>query len=600
MRITIKRFPAEKFGASAGPSPGRDGFVLVLVIVSIIILAVLGLGMLSVAYGVRHRAIKLKNETAAMMAAEAGYEEAIFWMSQQQDMLSAIQKGTSGTRGALGFPDSSCDYQIKLFAFVHSRPVYRVISNGHGGIFDRTVEVYVVQALSGWDMGMCRVPLGENKTYPVNFADGEIINMRIHINDFRDNPDERDIYIDGEPRFLELVTMGESRYTGNDYDKYNAVMDFFEEAIYFNQPDCRITDAATVQSKLDRFRDSTKPQFVFVPQASSDITNPHAAVQLEFFVEGGVGKVRVTNDCTVLGYQRDKDDNTLDFKIKPGTDGEESERYDVYAYHFMPENAEAGGSRSTRDINDFYISQVFGDVESELGGQIFVEGNVIIGGDLSVYNGDQVVKGRMTVVATGNIWIVDSILLDGGHDLEGLPSQDNPNVLGLIAQGVVKVVDPGVSGYDTGYKNYYPGPPEAPDGYKYVPIGRQDAGGWILKRVGGGWVKVWQEAEEYDRHLPDPMVVEAAITVGGGGWGAENVEWNGYGNRKEASSPQDDLVVHGTITEAIRGVVGLVGRDGYLKHYYLDKRILEGILPGDIWLRSKYVPAPAGWHDYRH
>ncbi|MHC4627490.1 MAG: hypothetical protein ACYTDV_10960, partial [Planctomycetota bacterium] len=62
---------------------------------------------------------------------------------------------------------------------------------------------------------------------------------------------------------------------------------------------------------------------------------------------------------------------------------------------------------------------------------------------------------------------------------------------------------------------------------------------------------------------------------------------------------QDQLIVRGTITEAMRGVVGLIGNDGYLKSYYLDSRLLEGILPGDMWLRGKYVPAPAGWNEYR-
>jgi len=47
--------------------------------------------------------------------------------------------------------------------------------------------------------------------------------------------------------------------------------------------------------------------------------------------------------------------------------------------------------------------------------------------------------------------------------------------------------------------------------------------------------------------------------------------------------------------------VGLLsgGGDGYLKSYYLDERLLEGVLPGDMWLRGKYIPAPAGWRDYR-
>ena len=95
------------------------------------------------------------------------------------------------------------------------------------------------------------------------------------------------------------------------------------------------------------------------------------------------------------------------------------------------------------------------------------------------------------------------------------------------------------------------------------------------------------------------MVIEAALTVGGGGWGAENVRRGSYGGRKEASGAQDYLILRGTLTEAMRGVVGLIGWDGYLKRYYLDERLLEGVLPGDIWLHSKYIPAPAGWNDYR-
>ena len=89
------------------------------------------------------------------------------------------------------------------------------------------------------------------------------------------------------------------------------------------------------------------------------------------------------------------------------------------------------------------------------------------------------------------------------------------------------------------------------------------------------------------------------MTVGGGGWGAENVVRSGYGGRKEYSSPQDDLILRGTITECVRGIVGIIGSDGFLKHYYFDTRMLQGILPGDMWLRGKYVPAPAGWRDYR-
>ena len=72
-----------------------------------------------------------------------------------------------------------------------------------------------------------------------------------------------------------------------------------------------------------------------------------------------------------------------------------------------------------------------------------------------------------------------------------------------------------------------------------------------------------------------------------------------YGGRKEDGGDQDSLILRGTITEAIRGVVGLIGADGYLKYYYFDERVYEGLLPGDMWFRGKFIPAPAGWSDYR-
>ncbi len=607
----------QKRGTSTTPPRSgmrdEDGSALVLVLVSLLILSTLGLGLLNVAYGVRHRAIRLKNEAAAMLAAEAGYEKAIFWMSQQQDMLSALQNAVPGTTGALDFPEGDCDYQIQLFTFAGSRPIYKIVSSGHSGMFHRTVDVLVLQAASGWDMGMSRVLFGGPDTEPVYFASDEIIGVPLHINDLHDNPDYRDIYILGSPQFLKSVAMGESRETTpRGIDKYSSVMSLFDGGIYFDQPDSRITDEATIQTKVNRFENSTKAQFRFKPAASAPVSSPHPAVQLEFFVEGGVGKVRITNNCTILGYQRNRDYKTLDFKIKPGSDGKRSERYDIYAYHFMLE----GGGRITYDIDETYVTQSIGDVESEPGGQIFVDGSVIIGGDNEDYHdGDQVVKGKITIVATGNIWIADCVRVSDDDDSgvhyprgsDNMPAEDNPNVLGLIAQGVVKVVDPGMSEYEREEDlsrwerkgNYYPGPPEAPGGFEYVPIGRQDAGSWVWQGSRWNRRRVWQSAELYERHLPDPMVAEAAITVGGGGWGAENVQRDRYGNRKEASGNQDDLVVRGAIIEAVRGVVGLIGADGYLKHYYSDERLLEGVLPGDIWLRGKYIPAPAGWYDYR-
>lgn len=558
----------------------RKATTLALVLIALFILASLGSGLLTIAYGVRHRAVCMKNEAAAMLAAEAGYEKAVFWMSQQMDVLSALQDGIPGTTGHLDFPDSDCDYQIEFFTFSGSRPIYRIIADGHSGQFNRTVNVLVMQAISGWDMGMSRVLMGGTDTTPVHFASSEIIDMQMHINNLHDNPDNRDIYITGDPRFLQTVGMGESRETEGGTDKYDGIMPLFEGGIYFDQPDSRITDEAAVQSKLNRFEESTDSQFVFDPVASAPVSRPHPAVQLEFFVEAGVGKVRITNNCTVLGYQRGSDSRTLDFKITPGTDGEESERYDIYAYHYIPVDAE----RITYDVEETYVTQSIGGIESDEGGQIFVDGDVIIGGDRTEHNGDQLIKGSIAVVATGNIWIADAVKVDGPRDMNYMPTRENPNVLGLIAKGVIKVVDPGMSEYGTGYPNYYPGPPATLTDFVYVPIGRSDGA-----------------AQPYKRHLPDPMVLEAAITVGGGGWGAENVRWNGYGGRKEApyTGTTNDLILRGTITEAARGAVGLIGTDGFLKQYYSDTRLLEGVLPGDIWLRGKYVPTPAGWHDYR-
>jgi len=558
----------------------QDGSVLVLVVVSLIILAALGGGLLTVAYGVRRQAIAMKSEAVAMLAAEAGYETAIFWMSQQDDMLNALQDEEQGTNETLEFADGDCDYKIEFYSFIGARPVYRVISNGQSGMFKKTVDVLLVQAIGGWDMGICRVPAGSSSTYPVSYASGEIIDMLLHINKLNDDPDERDIYISGSPQFLQAVGMGEPRYTDGGSDKYASVMDLFEGGICFDQPDSKITDESAIEEKAQRFEESTDSKFKFGPAAGAGVSNPLPAVHLEFFVEDGVGKVRITNDCTVRGFKQSDDSKTWDFKIKPDTDGTQYERYDIYAYHLMPEDADSTGERFISRIDDTYVTQSIGGVESEPGGQIFIEGNVVIGsGDPNLPGIQDVVQGKITVVATGNIWLADSVVVDGEHDADGIPSQDNPNVLGLIAQGVVKVVDPGMSDY-----SYVDDEPVEPAGFKYVPIGRPDAG---------------EPASSHKRHLPDLMEVEAAMTVGGGGWGAENVRRSYYGDRKEDGGYPDYLIVRGTIAEAIRGVVGLIGSDGYIKHYYLDERLLQGVLPGDMWLQGKYIPAPAGWHDYR-
>ncbi len=545
----------------------NNGFVLPLIVVVVVILAALAVGSLMAAYGARLRAVKTKCETEAMLAAEAGYEQAIFWMGQQLDIVSALQNGASGSSGAINFDPSRCDYSVDFYDYIGARPVFRILATGYSGASKRVVDTYVVQAITGWAMGKCRIPSGPSSTNPVYFADGEIIDMLLHINDLRDSPDNRDIYITGNPHFLQRVEMGESRNAQGGGDKYNSVIGLFEDGINFDQPDVRITDEAAVTTKVERFRNSTNPAYRFTPVGTANVSRPRSAVQLEFFVEGGVGKVRINNNCTINGYSG----GTRDYEIVPGSGGNTFRKYDIYAYHYAPEDQ----TGLIIPIEDTYVRQRFGSKESDPGGQIYVDGDVIIG---SAGYDQMLVKGKVTVVATGNIRIADPIVVDGPRDAAGMPSPQNPNVLGLIAKGVVKVADPGMSSSASPA-----GAPAATVLDKNNSSKRHSYRAVCNPRSGneGRW-------------LPDTTTVEAAVTVGGGGWGAENV-----GGRREYSGDQDFLVLHGAITEVVRGVVGVIDQDGYLKKYYLDKRLLEGILPGDIWFSGKYVPAPAGWHDYR-
>ncbi|MBN2181289.1 MAG: hypothetical protein JW715_05195 [Sedimentisphaerales bacterium] len=556
-------------------SKRNSAYALVLAMVAALVLTLLGAGLLHICYGVRIRAAQIKRQTISMLAAEAGYETGIFWMSRQPDVLSGLADSDSGSSGTLVFENSRCNYEVQFYDFIGMRPVFRIVSTGYSGSASRVVDVLVVQKIGGWDMGACRIPYSESSTSPVYFTDTEVVDIKVHINDLRDSPDGRDIYTLGTPQFLQEVEMGESRYAGST-DKYGAIMGYFEGGISFDQPDVKITDEVAVQSKVDRFRASTKPSFVFTPVGTAAVPNPNSAVQLEFFVDSGTGMVRATNNCTVQGYQRAI---SWDYRIVPGSGGENFMKYDIYAYHYRPDVQVP----LTFAIEDTYVTQTFADKESEPGGQIFVDGNIVIG---SADYENMVVKGKLTIVATGNIWIADSVVVDGPHHgLTGLPHKNNQNVLGLIAQGVIKVIDPGISSYPVGGINNYPGPaqPSVPDmlvegTHSYVPVGN-----------GTGT----------DRYLPDPTVVEAALTVGGGGWGAENVMRGSHGGRKEASGVQDELILVGAISESVRGAVGLFGLDGYAKYYTVDNRLLEGVLPGNIWFGGKYVPAPAGWHDYR-
>jgi hypothetical protein len=612
----------------------KYGFVLPLVLVAMVILMALIVGATMTSYGSRLQAIQTKSQTEAMLAAEAGYEQAIFWMSQQSDLLGAIQAG--GGEGSIAFGTGRCDYEINFRAFIGARPVFRVISTGICGrpSFTRVVDVDVMQETSGWAMGACRVPnQGTNSpstsnplTYPVSFVAGEKIDMPLHINKAEDSPDIKDIFIDmsgsPHPRFIRKIEMGESRKNGAT-DKYTSpdnVMPCFEAGVDFDQPGIRITDNAAVTSKINRFRDSTAAAYRFTPVGRAQVGNPVspcdpcAAVQLQFYVDaGGTGKVRIFPSCTIRHYRRSTSYSTWDYRTGPASG--QFQKYDIYAYHYFDPN---DGNNKTVNVTDTYVTQTFGGYTSDPGGQIYVNGNVIIGGDsnstIDPCNfGNQLVKGKITVVATGNIWIADSILVEGAHDVNGMPKADNPNanpnVLGLIAQGVIKVVDPGMSSYGSGSYSY----PAAVVTSGTCPLYPQaNATTSVNDSIYGAshkhfYCPIGNKKNPSDanniRWLPHDVVVEAALTVGGGGWGAENVATGSVGsnpNRKEyTSGTSDHLSVHGSLTEVVRGVVGLPSQnDGFLKVYTIDTRLMSGILPGDIWFSGKYIPAPAGWRDH--
>jgi hypothetical protein len=575
------------------------GFVLPIVIIVIVILSALAVGLIMSSYGARLQAVKTKNQTAAMLAAEAGYEKGIFWMSQQSDILGSLQHGAN--TGTIELPGGSCSYTVDFDDYIGAKPVFKIMSTGVSGSSTHVVDVTVIQDVTGWVMGKCRVPFSATSanttsdTNPVVFADGEILDIPIHINNLNDSPDQRDIYFqnNARPQFRQKVEMGESQKTSGGTDKYASVMAFFEGGIYFDQPNVRITDETAVQSKVNRFRDSTNPSYRFTPVGTANLGNgvpKENAVQLEFYVEGGVGKVKITNNCTV----RTLSGETYDYKIAPGSNPMTYQKYNIYAYHYAP-NFEMP---SVVNIESTYVKQHFGSKESKPGGQIFVNGDVVIGGNRNSPDTNQIVQGKMTVVATGNIWIADAIVVAGDHGGNGMPLKTNPNVLGLIAQGLVKIIDPGISNYtSSGNPNHYPGPPAASVVDTYIPSRSHNY------MPVANYNTALPAKSVYDRLLPHCMVVEAAITTGGGGWGAENVgdPSKGRGRRETGPGAQDYLVVRGTLSESIRAVVGLAGSnaDGYIKQYYLDNRLLEGILPGDIWFGGKYVPAPAGWHDYR-
>jgi hypothetical protein len=577
----------------------HNGSVLALVLILTVLLTLTGFAMLKAAQGRTLQAVRVKSQESASSAAEAGYEKAVFWMGQQVSMQTALQSAQRS--GTLTFAQSNANYTVSQATVINqSCPIYKVQSTGYCGIYQKTIEAYVVQAITGWEMGQCRVPSNTTQTSEVSFVTGETIAMPLHINKLDDNPDKKDIYITGTPSFLEHVSMGEARYTSGGTDKYDTVINLFTQGISFSQPASRIYDADIVAAKVEEFRTTTNatycltPTKVALPKSANGKTGFFTAtvtdlpaVQLKFYVNGsGVGYVRIYNNCTVAAYTT-SGSATWDYKIDP-TNTKNYIKYPIYGCHY---NAGVNAYTDVRIDNTddpIYIRHMYGTTKGAPGAQIYVNGNVVIGCDstddtaLGTLN---TVKGQITIVATGNIWLANELKVYGTRAADGMPASDNTNIIGLIAQGVIKVVDPGMTKSDYYDKLLYDISSynaTLPAGITYCPIGSKEG------------------SLRYDRALPRNMVVEAAITVGGGGWGAENVARKDGSSenkgRETVTSDNDYLIVRGSITEVCRGVVGQ-GDNGYLKQYYFDKRLMTGILPGNIGLKGKYLLVPGGWSE---
>jgi hypothetical protein len=439
------------------------------------------------------------------------------------------------------------------------------------------------------------------------------------------------------PDFSYKVSMGESRYMwwGRNRDKYRYIISLFDKGIYFDQPGCNVTDPfsdgvnTVVAQKVRRFMANTNSAFLFVsPVTAPAVTDALAlanptwdsapAVQLEFYVDSrGVGMVRITNNCTVCLAPGAGNDYMLGAgPAAPYT------LYPIYGYHYAN-----GAAPVDYPISATYVSQQTTTpsgrgASATVGGQIFVAGNVIIGGAVDTdAEGNMVMadttfgsnlRGQLTVVATGNIWIVSPIVYAGPQDVEfnaggylikqvpsitDEPSTTNPNVLGLFSQfGVVKVVDPGLSlnvlkdEDDPRITAVFPSAEGT--SLTYRPIGYQAISSDI-------WNRQLVDPAPLQPEVSMSIVVQASITSCGGGFGAENLGDPALGARLNINPiGKDTLIVAGSITESVQGRVAYIN-NGFRRCYYFDERLLTGILPGDMWLQRKYVPTPGGWSDSR-
>jgi len=199
------------------------GSVLAFVLALTVVLSLIGFSLIKMSEGTTVQAVLFQNVNVAMLAAEAAYENAIYWMSGNPDLL--LDMDISGTDDTLEFSNAEADYHVRFDGFVGYRPIFEVTANGYSGTFHRSIRVHAAQAVSGWEMGQCRIPTGTSSTSGVYFVGGEVIDMPVHINSYGAPDDSRrDVFISGDPTFLQEVTMEESRHSSGGSDKYSSVI----------------------------------------------------------------------------------------------------------------------------------------------------------------------------------------------------------------------------------------------------------------------------------------------------------------------------------------------------------------------------------------
>ncbi|MBC8392817.1 MAG: hypothetical protein H8E17_09680 [Deltaproteobacteria bacterium] len=99
-----------------GKDVRSQGFALTFSLILVIILMLIGFAVIKVAQGTAVQSILFQNESIAMSNAEAAYENAIYWMSGNPDLL--LDMDISGTSGTITFPNSTADYKVEFYGFV--------------------------------------------------------------------------------------------------------------------------------------------------------------------------------------------------------------------------------------------------------------------------------------------------------------------------------------------------------------------------------------------------------------------------------------------------------------------------------------------------